>query len=71
MNATNALEQKVRDRLQSSRYMSLRHIEVRLAKNTLELSGIVPSYHCRQMAEAVAMTASGDYEIQSRIRVVS
>jgi osmotically-inducible protein OsmY len=57
-------------KLQTSPYSDLRRLHVAYESGSLTLSGNVPSYYLKQMAQTIAAETAGVDHVRNRIAVV-
>jgi osmotically-inducible protein OsmY len=67
-NAPEALR-RVEAQLRSSPFLPLRTIRCEYYEGRLVLQGSVPTYYCKQMAQAVAQATPGVDRLENRIEV--
>jgi osmotically-inducible protein OsmY len=65
------LAERVERALHSTRYRSLRGVEVSVCSQLVILRGRVPSYYMKQLVQAVAMEVAGVRELRNEVQVVS
>ncbi len=65
------LARKVRVKLRRSSYNQMRRVEVEVAGDVLTLSGVVFSYHMKQLAQEIARKAVDNVTIDNQLMVVS
>ena len=65
-----SLEDRVQRRFFQSPYLALRHVSVEVRQGVLTLSGQMPNFYLKQMAQAAAATVEGVESIINRIEVV-
>lgn len=63
------IESSVKSELHSSGYRSLREIDCHVHEDMVILSGIVPSFYMKQIAQTVVMKIDGVNGIENRLRV--
>jgi osmotically-inducible protein OsmY len=56
-------------RLRRSGYPSLWGIQCELRDDVVVLSGVVPTYHLKQLAQALALHTAGVLEVENCVRV--
>ena len=67
----SAVARKVRVNLRRSSYTEMRRVEVDVAGNVLTLSGVVFSYHMKQLAQEIARKAVDNVTIDNQLMVVA
>ena len=67
----NSLDTLVADALASGGYSALRYVRCETHGDRVTLSGSVPSYHLKQMAQTLAMRVAGSCQVQNRIEVAA
>jgi osmotically-inducible protein OsmY len=67
----NSLDALVADALASGGYLALRHVRCETHGDRVTLSGHVPSYHLKQIAQTLAMRVAGTCQVQNRIEVAA
>jgi osmotically-inducible protein OsmY len=60
---------KVRQEIENSQYRAIRGVCCGFDSGVLTLSGSVPNYHCKQIAQEVVRRVSGTTEIQNSLQV--
>jgi osmotically-inducible protein OsmY len=71
INPDEGVAQRVRSQLQDNPYHALRFISWDYRDGVLTLSGRLPTYHLKQMAQAAVASVEGVERVQNRIEVVS
>lgn len=61
---------RVAARLRRSGYPALRDIRCELCDNVLVLTGAVPTFHLKQLAQVLALRTPGVRYVENRVRVV-
>jgi osmotically-inducible protein OsmY len=65
------IERTAEDRLRHSSYLELRNVWCDYHEGVLTLRGHVPSYHLKQMAQAIMHDLEDDLELNNQLEVVS
>ncbi|WP_197355400.1 BON domain-containing protein [Aureliella helgolandensis] len=65
----NAMEQRIQQRLRQSPYRHLKDVQCRLDGRTAFLTGILPSYFMKQMAQEVVRRVDGVTAIDNQVEV--
>lgn len=60
---------KVRQEIENSQYRAIRGVCCCFDSGVLTLSGSVPNYHCKQIAQEVVRRVSGTTEIRNSLQV--
>jgi len=63
--------QRVRLALDSSNHLAIRCINVSQTQKGVKLSGILPSYHLKQLAQSLAQVTDGVITVENDLRVVA
>jgi osmotically-inducible protein OsmY len=63
------LQHQVRQTLQGTGYVALQRIDCRVENGVVELLGEVPSFYCKQVAQAVVVALSHIRRVENRLRV--
>ena len=63
------IEKAVQSQLRASGYGSLREIDCQVREGVAVLSGVVPSFHMKQMAQTIVMKLDDVSGIENRLRV--
>ena len=63
------LQQRVRKTLRGTGYAALQRIDCRVENGVVELLGEVPSFYCKQVAQAVVVAISQIQHVENRLRV--
>jgi osmotically-inducible protein OsmY len=63
------LQHQVRQTLQGTGYAALQRIDCRVENGVVELLGEVPSFYCKQVAQAVVVAMSQIRHVENRLRV--
>jgi osmotically-inducible protein OsmY len=63
------LQRQVRQALQATGYAALQKIDCRVENGVVELSGEVPSFYCKQVAQAAVVALSHIRRVDNRLRV--
>ena len=68
---TPGVARRVRLRLRRSGYAEMRRVEVSIEGDTLTLSGVVYSYHMKQLAQEIARQTVPNVIVHNHLMVVS
>jgi hypothetical protein len=63
------LHSQVRRTLRGTGYAALQEIDCRVENGIVELSGDVPSFYCKQIAQAVLLALKQVQRVENRLRV--
>jgi osmotically-inducible protein OsmY len=63
------LQHQVRQTLQGTGYAALQRIDCRVENGVVELLGEVPSFYCKQVAQAVVVALSHIRRVENRLQV--
>jgi osmotically-inducible protein OsmY len=69
-NNAQSLVEQIERALYGTGYPALRAVEVEIGRRIVALSGYVPSYHLKQLAQATAQRVAGTHAIENGIEVV-
>jgi osmotically-inducible protein OsmY len=64
-----SLQHQVRQTLRGTGYAALQRIDCRVEDGVVELLGEVPSFYCKQVAQAVVVAMSQIRQVENRLRV--
>lgn len=74
-NSTTSTEQRtlieVAEALEHTKYMPLRRVELRVHSQSVVLSGDVPSYFLKQLAQVAAMSVPSVRRLENQLRVTN
>ena len=71
MTQDDSVLDEVRRRLADSSHLLLRSVNCRLRDGRLQLTGRVPSFYLKQLAQAVVQNVEGVRLIENELRVVN
>ena len=69
LSANESIRDVIFERFEQSPYHELRHLDVVVSTDQIALSGIVPTFFIKQVAQETAKQACSHRQIQNLIRV--